>query len=229
MKVKYLFLFLIVSFFLTSCWTKPNKDYLADDYYLSVSEADSLYIIKEYEKSYEILDELFSNVAPLNTTPYKEISTYVKLKVILDDNLEYTEYTELITKYGFPIKYLKKDSVLSIYYAKVRDRFDTEASTLRKEYETSLNLELRDKIIEMKRLDQLYRQGNYKQNIEKQNKIDSTNAEELIYIFDTYGFPSETIIGGYYIDNQFVNIDALLLHTKDSIRENFLSLKFWTM
>ncbi|MEM6719219.1 MAG: hypothetical protein AAF611_07905 [Bacteroidota bacterium] len=73
----------------------------------------------------------------------------------------------------------------------------------------------------MKSSDQLYRNGSYKENKQKQDSIDLLNARELKNIFETYGFPSDRVIGNYTINDDFVNIDALLLHTKDSIRRNY--------
>ena len=220
MKIKHLFSFLVVALALTSCQTKPNIDYLAGGYYASVYEADSLYIIKEYEKSYEIFDKTFSTFEPIDIDVYNEVSTYVKLKVILDKGLSYKEYSDLMSVYGYSDVYLKNDSILNIYYHRVKDKLDNDISNLKQKYRSSLNIDLRNKILRMKVQDQLYRQ-NYGANRDKQEKIDSTNTQELIHIFDTYGFPSKRMIGDYSVDNQHASINTLLLHTDDSIREHY--------
>ncbi len=218
MKAKYLFL--AASLFLTSCQIKPNKDYLAGGYYSSVYEADSLYIAKEYEKSYEIFDRTFSNFEPIDMDVYNEVSTYVKLKVILDKEVSYKEYTELISEYGYSDVYLKNDSVLNIFYDIVKEKFDKDIPTLKSTYNSSINMDLRNKILRMKIEDQRYR-GNGGGNWDEQNKIDSINEQELIHIFDTHGFPSKKMIGKYSIDNQHATLNTLLLHTDDSIREYY--------
>ena len=118
------------------------------------------------------------------------------------------------------IFFLKNDSILNIYYNRVKRKFDMDIPTLKEAYNSSLNMDLRNKILRMKVEDQRYR-GNDKGNWDKQNKIDSINTQELINTFDKYGFPSKKVIGKYSIDNQHATISTLLLHTDDSIREHY--------
>ncbi|KAB8152705.1 hypothetical protein EZY14_012855 [Kordia sp. TARA_039_SRF] len=220
MKIEHSLLLSMVAFFLISCFTDSKVDYLADGYYSNIYEADSLYIEKEYEKSYEIFDKVFSKFDPIDMDVYNEVSTYVKLKIILGKDLKYKEYTDLTSIYGYPDIFLKKDSVLNIYYNRVKNKFDKEIPVLKKAYTSSLNMDLRNKILRMKVEDQRFR-GNGGGNWDKQNKIDSINTQELINIFDTYGFPSKKMIGSSLVDGQHASISTLLLHTDDSIKEHY--------
>ncbi|WP_040559704.1 hypothetical protein U8527_03470 [Kordia algicida OT-1] len=220
MKIEHSILLSMVAFFLTSCFTDSKVDYLADGYYSNIYKADSLYIEKEYEKSYEIFEKVFSKFDPIDMDVYNEVSTYVKLKIILDKDLKYKEYTDLMSIYGYPDIFLKKDSVLKIYYKRVKDKLDEEIPVLKEAYTSSLNMDLRNKILRMKVEDQRFR-GNGGGNWDKQNKIDSINTQELINIFDTYGFPSKKMIGSSLVDGQHASISTLLLHTDDSIREHY--------
>ncbi|WP_340066903.1 hypothetical protein [Ascidiimonas aurantiaca] len=82
---------------------------------------------------------------------------------------------------------------------------------------------LREKILKLKYLDQEVRRNTSEEIRIK--LIDSVNLEVekfLIDIFSRNIFPNEHIIGNHTIDkNPAVNIDVLLLHTRDSIRLNY--------
>lgn len=91
---------------------------------------------------------------------------------------------------------------------------DKDYESLHKEYLSSIDLELREKIAEMKRIDQMYRQrGEYDQ--QKCDSIDAINETELKKIVENQGYPDERIIGGFKIDNQPVDPGILLFHFND--------------
>ncbi|MES2544552.1 MAG: hypothetical protein V4548_06685 [Bacteroidota bacterium] len=85
----------------------------------------------------------------------------------------------------------------------------------------TLKIDLRNAIKEMRIQDQFYRTQDYEGNIAEQNKIDSINAKKIIKIFNDFGYPNENIIGEFNIDNSFVDIVTILLHTKDSERLDY--------
>ena len=72
---------------LLSCKSKftsigdENANYIP--YYLKVYEADSLYLTKNYEQSYKILDRLFKNYEPINIETFNEYLNYIRLKLVL--------------------------------------------------------------------------------------------------------------------------------------------------
>ncbi|MEM6719220.1 MAG: hypothetical protein AAF611_07910 [Bacteroidota bacterium] len=182
--------------------------------------ADSLYIVKEYEQSYNILEQTFSRFEPIDMEIYNELITYIKLKILLKKDVSYDEFTRLISVYGYTESYLKNDDVLGAFYEQNEQQLIHDTPQLQKQYLSSINLDLRNQILRMKSEDQLYR-DNYGTYQEEQTRIDSTNTEKLIHIFNTYGFPSKKLIGEYSVDNNSPNINALLLHTRDSIREHY--------
>lgn len=204
---------------------KKEKEINYIPYYLKVYEADSLYIIGEYERSYTILDSLFKSYEPLDLPIYQEYVTYNKLKIVLKIRIKRSEFSELFSKHGYTREYIENDSLLNSYYNKNKKYFDNNFSGLRKNYLSSLNLELRKTILEMKQQDQLYRKKEYKNHLEEQERIDSLNTVKLITIFNTLGYPNEKLIGNFSIDNTNSNISAILLHTKDSIRVNYFMPK----
>ena len=67
----------------------------------------------------------------------------------------------------------------------------------------------------------MYRKTNYEANKNKQETIDSLNSKRIKSIFEQYGYPNESIIGEFNIDNSYVDIGTMLLHTNDKERLNF--------
>lgn len=227
---KIIALFFLGFFLMISCKSKViNRSIPIDKnveinyipYYLKVYEADSLYIVKEYEKSYLILDSLFRFYKPIQMLNYYEVSNYYKLKIILNKNIDINNFSKLISEYRLTDVTLKNDSVFSIYYNKNKLHFDINYLQLRNIQLKKINIDLRNEIKKMNSDDQLYRNKDYKINISKQNKIDSTNSERIKQIFQIVGYPNESIIGEFNIDNTFVDIGTMLLHTKDSERIDY--------
>ena len=226
--MKKIGLALLTLFFMTiSCKSKKiaiekvsQKEVNYIPYYLKVYEADSLYIIKDYEKSYEILDSLFKRYEPIQMANYYEVNNYYKLKIILNKKINIAAFSELISKYRLTDLALKNDSVFNIYYSKEKKYFDKKYILLRKKYLSSVNIELRNEIKKMSLNDQLYRKKDYQANIKTQTEIDSINSKRLLEIFEEYGYPNEKIIGEFNLDNVYVDIGTMLLHTNDYNRIN---------
>ncbi len=227
MKLKNFLLITFLAFISFSCRTtvvdnnslKKEINYIP--YYLKVYEADSLYLVKNYKKSYDILDSLFALYEPLNMSIYYELKTYYSAKIILNKNIELNDFSRLVSKYGFTKEMIENDSLLNDYCQKnnffeLQNYDDLRAKNLK-----SLNLSLRNEIIEMIAQDQLYRRTDF----DKQNKIDSINAKKIIKIFDDFGYPNEFLIGNSSIDKMYVGIEALLLHTRDNERLNYFMPK----
>ena len=113
-------------------------------YYLKVYEADSLYIIGNYQRSFEILDSLFQKYEPLNQDIWYEMETYVnaayktnqieKIKPILSN---------LIKNWGFNYYNLNED------IKKLNLISEIEINELETKYHSKINWNLRDSIIQM--------------------------------------------------------------------------------
>ena len=195
-----------------------NVNYIP--YYLKVYEADSLFIEKEYKDSYKILDSLHEAHGLINIKNYNEYLTYIKNKIVLKSTINDIEFIKIFS-YGIPIEYVTNDSILSIHFNKKSNLYQKIYIEKREKFLSNINYKLRDKIVKMKYNDQLYRKNSgYQKNKHLQDSIDLTNQNELILIFEKYGFPNEKIIGDYDIDNSDVSITGILLHTKDSIRKD---------
>ena len=117
--MKYSFVAFLCLLFLISCKSNytsvgsKNANYIP--YYLKVYEADSLYLVGNYERSYHILDSLFDKFEPLNMTLYFEYESYVKTSVILNKNVNSkSQICSLIEKFGYSYQDIKTDSLLNV-------------------------------------------------------------------------------------------------------------------
>ncbi|CAM4045162.1 hypothetical protein FLJU110815_13945 [Flavobacterium jumunjinense] len=197
-----------------------DKDANYIPYYLKVNEADSLYLVKNYQESYKILDSVFKRYEPINTQMYYEVHTYMNLKVILNKKITKKETKNWIVNYGITLSSLKNDSILKLYYSK-KGKLNFDYPKLREKFMSSLQLDLREEIVKMIEQDQLYRKKNYQANIDKQEEIDAKNAKRYIEIFNQYGYPSARVIGDFSIDKRIINEDIILLHTNNEERVNY--------
>ena len=200
-----------------------NANYIP--YYLKVYEADSLFIVGDYQRSYEILDSLFKKYEPLDIDIYYEYKTYLISKHKTGRHITKKEFEQLILKFGYDNIQIVNNDDLKTLFVKF-DISDVDYTQLRNQHLNSLDMELRREIITMKEQDQKYRiGGRSNEDVQNQNKIDSVNTLKMIDVFEKIGFPNKNVIGGFNIDDTHVNCSTILLHTKDSIRLSYFAPK----
>ena len=149
---KYFLLLFLVFVVLISCKSTKiiNTDAFIETkevnyipYFLKIYQADSLYLVKEYGKSYKILDSLFSQYKPLNTEKYKEFETYISCCYKLKKNVDLRKlFEKSIEFYGTNARYIKYDSLLEMAFR--QSNFNQfEISDLTKRYRDKLNFKLK--------------------------------------------------------------------------------------
>lgn len=192
-------------------------------YYLKVYEADSLYITKNYERSFTILDSLFKKFKPINLPTYYEYVNYVRsaYKTNRLDNPK-LKILNLIENFGYSKKYILDDSILKKIYLNVKIT-DSIYTTYRDRYLSKINFKLRYKLYDLVEEDQFYRtEYNEKDLFKKRLLADLKSQEKLIELFNQNIYPNDKIIGNYSIDQaQNPRVLLLLLHTNDSVRVNY--------
>jgi len=215
---------MLLFFILFSFSCKQTKNYkYSVDYYLDIYKADSLFEIKKYNESYNILKKLFKKNKPINLPPYYEYINYVKsgflAKKFNSEELK-KNVKKLIRTYGYDSISFKNDSILNLAFKNSKINNYKE---YRAEYLSSLDFNLRYKLHELIELDQKYR-INYFENDRfiKRKKIDDNNELFLKYLFGRNIYPNEHILGNHTVDGTRVpRTNILLLHTSDSIRLNY--------
>ncbi|SEC64527.1 hypothetical protein SAMN04489761_3383 [Tenacibaculum sp. MAR_2009_124] len=187
-------------------------------YYNEVSIADSLFMNQSYRASFNKLNFLLNNGGLKNSFRNSEYRVYMLTKHYLGKQITRKDFELLIAKYGIIEPNIKSDTLLFPYYQK-SGITPVIYKELRSEYLKSLDLELRDSIILMVEKDQYYRVEYYGDDrLEKRKQIDIKHEKVLIDLFEKEIYPSQEVVGNYFVDNKFIDTELLLLHTQDSIR-----------
>lgn len=198
-------------------------------YYLKVNEADSLYLVDDFEGSYRILDSLFKIYTPLNMDNYVEYGVYLNSAVMSNHNYNISSKVRLgYSRYGGITTFHKQSIEMNMEINKVANLSEEEIKVLKQEYYNSLNLDLRKKMLEMYKEDQRVRiehKGSTEMDI-----VDDKNRKELNQIFKTYGFPKKRVIGSNNAfdmpDKGVIYLNIFFMHQPDSVRAKYLPILF---
>lgn len=217
----YLLIFLLFLVFNSVFGQKDN--YLSSGYYSEIYKADSLFIVGQYQKSFEILDSLFKEKKPVELPIYYEYRTYAKVAYLTNNKSSAIDAVkELTLSYGLTWNNIQNDTLLTQIVKE--NAFNLENyDELRNKYEIKTHPELREKIRKMKLSDQRYRgSNNYMENREKQDTLDYINTGMLIEILDAIGYPNFHKLGNSSTTKiTELDITTILLHTKFTLRKYF--------
>ena len=197
-----------------SCQKETDCNYI-ENYYQTVYLAEEAYHKKDYIKVVELMSKAEANCELLNQPEIYETLKYAESSARIGKNKKAFELIRKLILKGDDLNYLKDiDAFQNIIHSNKWSELEKNYDLLHDDYLSSINLELREKIKEMRRVDQLYKQrDSYDQ--QKSDSIDVINEKELKQIVAKYGYPDERVIGGYKIDNQFYHPDILLFHFDD--------------
>lgn len=214
---KTIFLLYVVSITI-SC--KSNFSKIGDvksnyiPYYLKVYKADSLYLTKNYQQSYEILDSLFKKYEPINIPLYFEYENYIKMAVINNKNKK-KDIIKLIKKYDYRLDDFENDSILKL--ALKRNSITKEkVIKLHAKFENNIDTIYRNIIHKMNNDDQFVR-NLQPINLADVKKVDFKNDSILNILINSKGFPLITTVGSWKkinneIEYKSVSLDVLLIH-----------------
>lgn len=202
-----------------SCQKKNECNYI-ENYYQTVYIAEEAYYKGDYQKVFQQMSKAEKNCELLNQRGIYEILKYAESSARIGKNEKALELIRILLLNGYEINQLANNEAFqNLVSLEQWTQLEKDYEILHKEYLSTINLDLREKIAEMKRIDQMYRQsGEYDQ--QKSDSIDAINEPELKRIIEKYGYPDERIIGGFKIDNQPVDPGILLFHFDD--------YKYWT-
>ena len=239
MKKNIILLFVVFVVF-ASCKTKSfqesktvsfeqKKEVNYIPYYLKVYEADSLYLINNFDKAYKILDSLFKIYEPRNSDNFAEYSVYLN-SAVKCRHIECIREKAIFGLKNFGnIQSLHKEGY-AMYkeLKKVASISNQDEQELKDKYYNSLNKELRYKIQEIYLRDQEVRRDF--EDDKKRDSIDNINLIELVKIFEETGFPEKKIIGSNNAydmpDKWFVKLEILFMHQSSITREKYIPVFF---
>lgn len=197
-----------------SCQKKNECNYI-ENYYQKVYLAEEAYYKEDYQKVFEQMSEAEKSCEVLNQRGIYEMLKYAESSARIGKKDKALQLIRQLLLNGYEIDQLANNEAFqNLVGLKEWSQLEKDYQNLHNEYLNSVDLELREKIAEMKRIDQMFRQrGEYDQ--QKSDSIDAINEPELKRIIEKYGYPDERIIGGFKIDNQHVDPGILLFHFDD--------------
>jgi hypothetical protein len=229
--IKRLFTLLLYTFVIFSCKTKPvavtptKKEVNYIPYYLKVYEADSLFQIRDYKKSFEILDKLFKKFTPIQTEEYSEYSIYIMSSIMTGNIKNVNEnFKKSIVDFGHTsINHRDRDKLYDTLM-KVTKITNEDFINFSKDYSQKINLSLRKKIEIMLDEDQAVRVPKY--DDEGMKRFQEKHKKEIEEIIVAYGYPNYQVIGynGYEATNGPIFFLPIFLHQSIDIKEKYLPM-----
>jgi hypothetical protein len=227
---KSLFLISIVTLTIISCkssYTKigdKNANYIP--YYLKAYEADSLCLVGNYQRSYEILDSLFKKYEPANMDNVNEYSTYIACCVMTGniENLD-EKIRNGILKYGSIIRNHPDGDTIYTRLSKITKVSREEMKLLSQKNDEQYNTELRNRIIRMDDEDQNARIPVL--NHSKMDEFQKKHEKEIDEIISKFGYPNQKVTG--YIFNEYnepVSFDEIFYHQTTENKKKYLPLLY---
>ena len=190
-------------------------------YYLKINEADSMRLVGNFKRSYQILDSLFNKYEPLQLSFYNEYFYYYRIKILLNDFDDIDKVVKkVVSDYGYDIASNLKDSLNTIAIKKTNFT-EADLKGFYATYLNNLNLDYRYAIEKMIENDQRVRLAVPKDK-EEWEKVDKENAENIKLLIAKYGYPSVKKIGGYNFNSKSCNISTLFLHASREARESYI-------
>lgn len=195
--------------------TEKEVNYIP--YYLKVYEADSLYLVGNYERSFKILDSLFQEFEPIRTENF-ETKTYLKSAYLSNQQMDEKKYFEqLFTAFGYGWMYLKHDSIL-LKIAERNQHDSASIALLENQYLRTIDVELRQEITAMVQKEN----SNISAFFESENEQDWLHLEpqhekRLLEIFQMKIYPNYKNCCVELLDmkeNRDSDITTLLLYTR---------------
>lgn len=234
MKTATILFFFLILFI--SCGTKKDrilsdferKNYIP--YYLKVYQADSLFLINKYDKSFFMLDSLFKKFEPINMEGYYEYSNYLVSGVMSNKIKNVRKKSKFCIKNFGDILVLSTPElspVLRNCILKESGLSLNKVEKLKQKYNKKININLRKKIELIVEEDM-----NVRINSKDDNEylfFQKKHEKELEKILKDYGYPNHNIVGSENYFEKSADIMAVLMHQSDSSKIKLLPrLLIWT-
>ncbi|PHN04793.1 hypothetical protein CRP01_19980 [Flavilitoribacter nigricans DSM 23189 = NBRC 102662] len=209
-------------FFICGCSKKPES--YIEDYYPLVYRGDLAFFEKDYEKSYELLEEAVAILEPTNFEPYRELEKLAFLSAQLGEPENALTYIDQLIDRGYELETFQRDTSFNgLQELPAWQELVKRYPEKRAAYLERVNLPLRNKIRKMNEADQLYRSRPDRQMYRNQQlRLDSLNARQLKDIFETWGYPGADLIGHIPPDStEQLSVRSILMRTSGDMRQQY--------
>lgn len=223
--------FFIILIFFSSCkssYTKigdENANYIP--YFSKMYEADSLYLVENYQRSYEILDSLFKKYEPIHSE--NEYLTYITCKIMLNKNKKEIKKNliYLLENDGYFYPDMTSASQKMQKFLIETDTLGIDTRKAVEKYRKSIDMPLRKLVISMTKKDQEPR-GEYP-DFEKMKIVDEENTKILDSLLKINKYPRRRIVGKDTKKEENSDIRGIMIHTSQEYKENFLMEKAYEL
>tara|TARA_R110002074_G_scaffold281413_1_gene452924 strand:- start:265 stop:1149 length:885 start_codon:yes stop_codon:yes gene_type:complete len=207
----------IIFFLFLSCQQaeKTSCNYITD-YYPYTYKAEIEYYLGNYEKSFELYKKALKYCEAVGVGTHQDARIFARVCAKLGKEALALEYIEKRFSNGGILQEFQNDSIFTTLLNKKNgQKIVSDYDLSRTKFIDQLNFELRSELQNMIKLDQ-------QNNMTKfQDSMFLVNDKRLVQIFETYGYPSEKVIGPFNVDQIQAEPSILLLHSNDSIRLNY--------
>lgn len=206
-----LLLFTVISFHPN---TKSECNYIKR-YHPNSIMAEIEYYSGNYQEAFNHYEKAFKNCEPLSIGTHNDIFKFAEICSRLDKVEMALDFIEKSINNGYKLEAFTTDSIFDKCFDTNRGvSLLNSYENIREKYLSSLNLNLRNELQQMRKLDQEL-SGIARDSIFRINEL------RLVEIFEEFGYPNEQVVGPYNIDRISADPQILLLHTDDSIRINY--------
>lgn len=182
---------------------KDNLDY--ELYHQQVLEAEKLIVLENYQGALQVYGELFDNYEFVFLKEYR-IAT--QLAWLLKDTIQTKQFLKEGILAGWTLKSIKKNDFLDgLKKGEDWKRIKEEYRSLRFQYESKFDEELKERVRKMFSKDQwkaigaLFTFGSKGQDRYAERKFAAHSEKqigEFVEIYDSYGYPGEKLVGNNY-------------------------------
>jgi hypothetical protein len=209
---------ILVSIAITLSHCKQKCNYV-DDYYPLIYRATLAHESNDHETAVGLYQEAFAICSALNTPTYNELIAYAKS---LNSEKQFDQAIGIIQmglEHGILLRSYETPEFVYLFSTSDGKKLKSDYNSIRKVYLGSINLDLRNQIQDMLKLDQQYR---ILGDTQKSDSVDAIHLKTLFDIIEKHGYPNEDLIGHNSVDFNPTSFKTLLLHTPDSFRVNYL-------
>lgn len=178
---------------------KNDKNYIL--YYSEIYRADSLFITKNYDQSFKILDSLLHKYKPVNGWTVNVAREYLISKSKMS-KVKRKDVENYLDEKAYDVDAIFQDKSIAKLLEEFKITKDKVERIVAKNV-SKININLRNELENISLRDQEVRLTNNNDSIKK---VDLLHSQRLKEIIETVGFPNEKIVGGYSLQGKSSNI-----------------------